>query len=58
MNEQEQEKERKRGWVYRLLLLGLIAYVAVTRPDHFIEWVPVIIGLGNGLATLNTSVKK
>lgn len=50
--------ESTRGWIYRLLLLGLIAYVVVARPDKFVEWVPVLIGLGNGLATLNTSVKK
>lgn len=49
--------ERTRGFVYRILLLGLVAYVAAARPDQFVEWVPVIIGLGNGLATLNTSVK-
>lgn len=50
--------EATRGWIYRLAVLALAGYVAVVRPDHFVEWVPVILGLGNALASLNTSVRR
>lgn len=50
--------EATRGWIYRLAVLALAAYVVAVHPDKFVEWVPVIIGLGNGLASLNTSVRR
>lgn len=50
--------ETFRGWIYRLLVLGLIAYVFIVQPDRVEQWVPVLIGLGNGLAALNTPVSK
>lgn len=53
----EAEKwEAVRGWVYRAALFGLFLYVMVVKPDRLVEWTPVILGLGNALATLNTKV--
>lgn len=49
--------ESTRAVIYRAAIFALIVYVAVARPDHFTEWVPVILGLGNVLAAANTQLR-
>lgn len=49
--------EQTRGWIYRLAVLALVVYVAIERPDHFIEWVPVILGLPNILSSVHTTIR-
>lgn len=51
--------ESTRGLLYRFALLGVILYALVARPDSLDQLVPIVLAiLGNGLATLNTSVRR
>lgn len=51
--------EATRGWLYRLAVLAIVAYVVATRPDTLSEILPVLLGLlTGGLASMNTSVRR
>lgn len=51
--------EATRAWIYRILVLALLAYVVVTQPDTLKTILPVLIGLaGNGLATVYTRTRR
>lgn len=51
--------EATRGWIYRLVVLALVALIIILRPDRFVEWMPYIFGLvAGGLATSKTSIRR
>lgn len=51
--------ESTRGLLYRFALLSVILYALIARPDSLSELVPIVLALaGNGLASLNTSVRR
>lgn len=50
--------EATRGWIYRLAVLALVAYIVIVLPNTIEEILPVLLGLlTSGLASLNTQVR-